>query len=105
MIPVSETELKRPRVELEANAIDQPATVEWGHLTQVRGRLDGGTVRIVRQKRTHTFGSGTTDSGPGVPMYHGKLEEAVEVYRALDALFGEYADTDLESGDSSEGDR
>lgn len=77
----------RPKVVVDPDEVDQPRRVEWGHLSQVRGRVADDRVRIVRQQRMHRFGQGTSDHGTPLPLYRGSLSDALDVYRALDALF------------------
>lgn len=77
----------RPKVVISPDDVDQPRRVEWGHLLQVRGRVSDDQVHIERQKRMHRFGSGTHDHGPALTLYSGSLSEALDIYRALDALF------------------
>jgi len=77
----------RPKAVVSPDDIDQPRTVEWGHLQQTRGTVKDDRVRIVRQTRRHDFGRGTRDSGPERVLLHVSLGQAMQVYRALDALF------------------
>jgi hypothetical protein len=83
-----QTELPvRPKVVVSENNFDQPREVVWGHLSQVRGAVRDDRVEIVRQPRKHTFGRGTTDHGHARRLYKGSVSDALDVYRALDALF------------------
>lgn len=77
----------RPKVAIDPDDINQPRSVEWGHLSQVRGTVADDRVRIERQGRIHRFGHGTSDRGTPLPLYSGSLRDALDVYRALDALF------------------
>jgi len=79
----------RPDVDVDSEALDSDRRVRVGHLTQFRARFNGDRVRVERQRRRHKFGAGTSDTGPAVPIYSGQLEEAIELYRMLDALFGD----------------
>lgn len=79
-IPVS------PKASVTPDDVEQPRRVEWGHLTQIRGRVEDDHVRIERRKRIHRFGHGTRDNGPTAPLFTGSLPDAVAVYCARDAL-------------------
>jgi len=77
----------RPTATVAPDDVGQPRRVEWGHLSQVRGRVAGDHVEVVRQDRRHQFGAGTRAVGRPRRLYDGSLTEALDVYRALDALF------------------
>lgn len=80
-VPVS------PKTTVTPDDIEQPRRVEWGHLSQIRGRVRDDRVRVVRQKRMHRFGHGMHDHGPARPLFVGSLCDALDLYCALDALF------------------
>lgn len=82
----------QPKIHIGPGDVDQPRRVEWGHMSQVRGRVADDRVRVERQSRKHSFRRGMSDSGPSIPLFSGSLTDAVNVYVALDALFdgGEY---------------
>lgn len=77
----------RPKVVIDPDDVDQPRRVEWGHLGQVRGHVDNDRVRIERQSRMHSFQHGMSDHGRPRRLFKGDLSDALDVYRALDALF------------------
>lgn len=61
--------------------------------TRIRGQMQeaesGARVRIGRQKLRHNFRGGYKPSGPEVPIFQGREEDARYVYRVLDEWFGE----------------
>ena len=82
-----ETTQVRPKVIVGPDDVEQPREVRWGHLRETVGHVAGDYVTVTKRRKRHDFGQGTTPSGRPRTLYEGDLQEALRVYRALDALF------------------
>ena len=60
--------------------------------TQLRGQAyeaeSGTRVRVGRQKLMHNFRGGYKPTGPEVPIFQGRAEDARYLYQVLDHWFG-----------------
>jgi hypothetical protein len=49
----------------------------------------GTRIRVGRQKLMHNFRRGYKPTGPEVPIFQGRAEDARYLYKVLDEWFGE----------------